>query len=369
MLVMSACDDNMKRTLDDCPVVAHVDENGVVVCNLASIRDTIDLPVSTLFSDFEIVRLENSDDALINDGSVWVSEHHIGFYSYVIAAYKLFDRTGKYLGIITSKGPGPDEFIFSIYDSHVDRSEGKIYLLPWMASKILVFDLQGKALTHIPLPYTVYKGRMKINTAARTLVMHVLPFSDTPCVVWKQDFDGNVLQSVPAGQFVIDPSDYSNEVFSASCGNDLTYYYLARWAAKTDSLYHYSETGNTLSPAFTVQLIDEEERHDYMELPAHYLIYMSADRPDFTKALVDKRTLKGAFFRLRIDMLGDIPGDMIVFDNGYGIANMHPSDLKEQLETALARENLSAGMRQKLTELNAGITDNDNNIVLIGKLK
>ncbi|MDR2497337.1 MAG: 6-bladed beta-propeller [Tannerellaceae bacterium] len=370
LLVPAGCGGSEKRTtMDDCPVVAHADGSGLVVCDLASVRDSLDMPMSLLCPDLEIIRLENSDEALIGDGNVWISEHYLGAYSYDVAAYKFFSRTGKFLGVITTRGQGPNEFVSGIYDSYIDESEGKIYILSMRATKIMVFDFQGNALPPIPLPFIVHKGRIKISAGERTLVVMALPFSDTPCVVWKQDFDGNIISSIPAGQFVIDPGDYNNELFAAFYGNNMTYY-LSRWVAQTDSLYHYSEVENRLTPAFTVQLIDEDEKHTYMELPGHYVIYRSVDKPGSPMVLVDKQTLKGAYVRLRMDMLGDIPGEMMRFANGYGIANMHPSNLKEQLEAAIEHpEKLRPEMLQQLTALNESITDNDNNIVLLGKLK
>ena len=102
--IIFACTGKEKsRTLDDSPVVAYMDEKGVAVLNLSSVQDTIDMPMSTLFSDFEIIRLENSDDAITGDGRVWVSEKYIGIYSYEVGSYQLYDKTGKFLGAIDRK--------------------------------------------------------------------------------------------------------------------------------------------------------------------------------------------------------------------------------------------------------------------------
>jgi hypothetical protein len=112
MILLLGCSDNaaIRMALDDCPVVAHKDE-GVITCDIASVKDTLDMPLGMLLSDFKIVRLENSDEAMVSDeGFIWVSNNYIGTYSYSIGAYKLFDAKEKYLGIITSRGQGPNEF-------------------------------------------------------------------------------------------------------------------------------------------------------------------------------------------------------------------------------------------------------------------
>jgi len=136
----------------------------VVVCNPVLVTDTIDLQLSLLVSDFEIVCLENSDEAIIGDG-----DNYIGTYSYEDGSYKLFDRKGKYLGVITSRGQGLNEFTVGIYDSYIDECGWEIYILPIRTSKILVFDLQGNPLGSIPLPFMLHKGQIKINVKEQIL--------------------------------------------------------------------------------------------------------------------------------------------------------------------------------------------------------
>ena len=372
--ILFACEGNHNySSLDDCPVVAYKDENGVIVCDIASVKDTINMPLSTFCSDVEIIRLENSDDAIVGDGPVWFSKNYIGIYSYSVGAYKLYDRSGKFLCDITKQGQGPNEFLFGILDSYIDETEGKIYILSYRASKIMVFDMQGNPLEPIPLPFIVPKGQMKINLQERTLIMLALPFDDTPYAVWKQDFSGKIIQSIPAGQFVISPSDYSNEVCSNSNGNAIDYY-IINTVPKVDSLYHYDETNNTLVPKFTVNYPNEVKDHGYAELPGYYILGQNLFRRDPTlptrNIFIDKKTLKGAYVRYQLDMLGNIDGDYCVgFRNGYALANLHPSTLKEKIEKAFETENLSEKMQKKLTELNSSIDDNDNNIVMISKLK
>jgi len=373
--ILIACTGNEKGiTLDDSPVVAHIDEKGVVVLNLSSVRDTIDMPMSALFSEFEIIRLENSDDAITGEGIVWVSEKYIGIYSWSVGAYKLYDRTGKYLGDITKRGQGPNEFVISLYDSHIDETEGKINVLSGRATKIMVFDLQGNPLEPIPLPFVVHKGRMKINAKEQTLVMLALPFANTPYAAWKQDFNGNILQSIPADQYVLKRDDYSNEIGETFNTNSIAYY-LTRVVPETDTLYHYDVSANAMIPRFTANFPPEVKLHDYNELSNYYVFRMvvmhsltGTNRSPMI--LIDKQTLKGAYVRWQLDMLGNIFGaNFVSFNRGYYTACVHPASFKEQLEAALEKENLSDEMRKKLTELNSSITDDDNNIVLIGKLK
>lgn len=72
LTVVSSCGNketnvSRKLTLDNCPVIAQViNLQGDPVTNLdfSSVKDTFNLPLSSLLSSFQVIRLENSEDAL-----------------------------------------------------------------------------------------------------------------------------------------------------------------------------------------------------------------------------------------------------------------------------------------------------------------
>lgn len=257
-----SCESKRKKvaiTLDDCPVVAQrIDHKGndLVVCDLSLVKDTFDVPITPFLSSFEVIRLENTDDALIDtQGHICVSENYIGVYSSNPNSYKLFNREGKLQKILSTSGQGPDEYIIGLYDSFIDESEQRVYLLSYMATKILVFDFDGNPLRHIPLAYTAHKGNFHIHPNEEKLTMMVLPFADSPSVIWEQDFDGNVLQEISSSHFVIDPGDYSNEV-KWSCTKKHSAFSLFHWMPENDTLYRYDREKNCLYPQFTLNFKD-----------------------------------------------------------------------------------------------------------------
>lgn len=140
--------------LKDSPVVAQqvITLNGdtIIVCDLSLLKDTIDLPLSTFVSDFELVDLGEDEEALIKEtsggGSIAVSPNYIGIYSGT--GYKLFDKTGKYITSLSARGQGPNEYAFSIYDSYIDEKNDRAYLLPMNGNKILVYDLKGGTIKY-----------------------------------------------------------------------------------------------------------------------------------------------------------------------------------------------------------------------------
>ncbi|WP_233202169.1 6-bladed beta-propeller [Parabacteroides provencensis] len=375
-----SCNNKQKErlTLADCPVIAHKTDS-LITLDFSSVRDTFNVPLSLFLSDYEIIRLENSEEAMVGHSYAFaVSENYIGLYNSNLKDYKLFNRKGKYIRSISSAGQGPDEYYIAIYDSYIDEENGRIYLLSYRANKLLVFDLEGKPLQHIPFPFPVHKGRFRINAKKKELTMMALPFIDTPFVVWRQDFEGNILQSINAGHFVIDPGDYSNDV-NYSQNTSLLDFSLFHWGPIMDSIYHYNEQGNVLEPVFTVKWKDQNiVRHDYAELPTHYFIRLIGEGaswdgtvPRSPLIIVDKNSLQGCYANLKFNMLGNIDGpSYVTFNRGYCIANMFPYELKEQLEKALSKsEKMTPEMKDKLMKLNNSLTEDDNNVLFIGKLK
>ncbi|MDR2921369.1 MAG: 6-bladed beta-propeller [Tannerella sp.] len=376
-LLLSSCGGEQKKrlTLADCPVIASK-TGDLITLDYSAVKDTFNVPLGIFLSDYELIRLENSEEALLGEtGSIAVSENYIGIYNSNPKGYKLFNRKGEYLRTISSVGQGPDEYFMTIYDSYIDEKNGMIYLLPGMTKKLLVFDLEGNPQQRIPFPFMVHKGRFRIDAEKKELIMTALPFLDTPFVTWRQDFEGNILQHIDAGHFVIDPGDYGNEV-NQSQNTTAMDFSLFHWGPTVDSLYHYNEQQNVLEPVFTVKWKgDDIIRHGYTELPTHYFIdldFQFTDHvPRHLRILLDKTTLRGCYANLRFNMLGNIAGPpWLTFNRGYCIANMFPYELKEQLKKALLKpERMTLEMKEKLIKLDNSLTEDDNNVLFIGKLK
>lgn len=383
--LFSACAEKQKKektgTLSSCDVIAEkVNINGheVVVCDLSLVKDTFNISMSFFISDFKMVRLENSEEALVSDCKLWVSDKHIGVYSYMESQYKLFDQDGKFLANIGSQGQGPNEY-FGVYSSYFDETNEKVYLLPIMGKKLLVFDFEGKAYEHIPLSYQVNKGEFCIDPEEQELTVFCLPFETPPSVLWKQDFKGNILQEIDAKPFAVIPGDYSNEImFQQSASQmDYSFFYIV---PRPDTLYHYDSALNQIAPVLTLKYKkDEIPMHEFIELENYYIVELTKlqypDKngnfitPQSPSIIIDKKTLRGCYFNLKYNSLGGIDGPVWhTYKKGYIIASMYPYQIKEQWKKAL-QSNLSPEMKQKIRKLNNSITEDDNNIILIGKLK
>lgn len=359
--------------LKDSPVVAQqvITLNGdtIIVCDLSLLKDTIDLPLSTFVSDFELVDLGEDEEALIKEtsggGSIAVSPNYIGIYSGT--GYKLFDKTGKYITSLSAQGQGPNEYAFSIYDSYIDEKNDRAYLLPMNGNKILVYDLKGNAQPYIPLAHETTKGKFYVDDQKKLLYVANMPFSDTASTFWIQDFEGKLIKEIIAGHLKIVPPDFSNDI-NVSMNTEEIDYSVFHWKNTVDTLYHYNEADNRLAPSFTVNFKDNPILHDYIELPDYYLIRLIEIESDYRYiyGLIDKKTLKGNYIKLKLDMLGNIEA---IFERGLYTANIYAYYLQGQCDRLSDLSSLPSGIAKYIQDLQQNDCEDLNNIILIGRLK
>ena len=357
--------------LKDSPVVAQqvITLNGdtIIVCDLSLLKDTIDLPLSTFVSDFELVDLGEDEEALIKEtsggGSIAVSPNYIGIYSGT--GYKLFDKTGKYITSLSAQGQGPNEYAFSIYDSYIDEKNDRAYLLPMNGNKILVYDLKGNAQPYIPLAHETTKGKFYVDDQKKLLYVANMPFSDTASTFWIQDFEGKLIKEIIAGHLKIVPPDFSNDI-NVSMNTEEIDYSVFHWKNTVDTLYHYNEADNRLAPSFTVNFKDNPILHDY------YLIRLIEIESDYRYiyGLIDKKTLKGNYIKLKLDMLGNIDAPAwAIFERGLYTANIYAYYLQGQCDRLSDLSSLPSGIAKYIQDLQQNDCEDLNNIILIGRLK
>lgn len=148
--------------------------DSIVVLDVGLIKDTMQIRLSQLVDDLEIIKLETRDTALVKSGYMAVSDQYMLLGSYLMPC-KLFDKNGTFLRQIGGLGQGPGEYT-NIYDAQIDEVNNRIYMLPWTSNQLLVFDLDGNILPPIPLPARVPKGVFRVDTKKNLLTMGILPF-------------------------------------------------------------------------------------------------------------------------------------------------------------------------------------------------
>ena len=284
-IALAACSGNERGKLEyfkngkleDLPVVAHsveVDGQEITVCDLSLLKDTIDLPLSFWVDNLQAVKLDGKDEALVGQGPVCVSDNHILIGRANNVPCKLFRRDGSYVGNVGSIGQGPGEYTM-VYDMQIDEQAEHIYLLPWNAKSIFVYDMNGKYIKNIPLnkkyeKLIVPKGKFKVDAAKNRVAVMLLPFDYLPVVGWVQDMEGNIIHEIPMNHLKLKP-DFSNEVISSKISADaLNIYLFPFWELRKDTLYHLNMQSGKLQPKFTLDFGQRKiPIHDYHELPGH----------------------------------------------------------------------------------------------------
>ena len=386
-IALVACTENEKNQLSDLPIVAHqveVDGQEMTVCELGLLKDTIDLPLSYWVEDFETVKLDGKDEALVGHGPVYVSDNYILVRESNNVPCKLFRRDGSFVGKVGSLGQGPGEYT-DVYDMQIDEQAEHIYLLPFRSKAIYVYDLKGNYQKDIPLnkkyeKMMVPKGLFKVDAAKNRVAVMTLPFDYLPLVAWVQDMEGNFLHEVPMNHLKIRPA-FSNEMLSSKCfadALDVSLYTLKE--VRKDTLYHLDMNDGKLYPKFTLDFGGRDiTRHNYFDFSTHYAGSLAAieqvsENSFMVNAtcayLVEKESGKGAFFRTTNDFLDNEPINIISKRciNGYYTLNIEPAALIEKLEKGL-KNNSDETRRKKIEALMKTIDEDDNNYIFIGKLK
>ena len=380
---LGACGKQSKiSALDKLGVVAErktVNNSELISCDITKLKDTVDIPLSYFIEDLQMVKLDNRDEALVGLSLATITDKHILMRNNRQNPFKLFNLKGEFLTTIGSYGQGPNEYL-NVYDEWLDEASEQILILPWTSNRILRFDLQNNALEPIPLRYRVPKGKFFVDTKNSTLSVFLLPFAGSnPVVAWTQDFQGNMIDSISSENLAVHP-DFSNEVFSNRNTNQFDCFLFTFFEQRPDSLYHYNIAENKLDPKFTLDFKDRKWKiHSYQELPLHFMGNVTVEKKlsdnlsiteEPSNFIVDKETLKGGFYKLYNDFLGDMPVEWPSFHNGYYVWNVEPGTLAEKLSKQLNENStITDKERKRLTTLINSIDENENNYIFYGKLK
>ena len=377
--------ENTNDPLANSPIVGQYVQVGtdkVMACDQKLLADTVRIPLSFFTEEMELVKLDNRDEALVGQTGATVSDNYILVYGSRQNPFKLFDRKGKFLTNIGAIGQGPGEYQM-VYDAKLDEANNRIYILPWNASQLLVYDLQGNVLDPIPLCLRCPKAKFNVDLSGGKVSVVLLPFKGYPAVAWTQDLEGKRIDFIEPGHLEA-PQDFSNEVtagFNIPGVFDVNI--LCIMPTRVDSLYRYASDKNRLIPTFTLNFANTDKIpwHGYGEYPHHFVGNFSEPPVEVSPGswtngqtfhyIVDKETGKGSFFTLYNDYFGnlEIGYPSSAFFNGYYTRNIEPGNLMTDIENALKNQDITAEMRKKLTDLQASIDENDNNYVMIAQLK
>lgn len=388
------------NVLDQCNVVAscHLLGNDTLIeCDLRKVEQDIILPLSLLTDTFELVKLDNtSQNAFVSMyRNLTVSDNYLAF-SKDLEVCKLFTRQGKYLMDIGKIGSGPSEYDGGARYVQIDEINQLVYVVGVECNSILAYSLvNGAFVSSIPLAYKrIMNPSYVVNWIDRTVWVVNVPINRVNSIVWLQDFEGNIIQEIPAIHYQRPPYlPVGKERWSA--GNDMV-----RVLTNTshiavdlfqsefgrivkDSVWRYDQSKNKLIPCFTINFENNDNiPHNWVDEWENYYLITLLEEPTpisggysvapSRRFLVDKKSLRGASVHVVLDALGNFPIDQerIKFDNGYFWYNIEPWALREKLQAILTHpENLSAEKKIYLKTLFDSISEDDNNYIFLGRLK
>ena len=108
---MVSCSDT-KNVMTDMPVIAErvqLPTGDLIACDLSKANDTVDVPLSLLTEELQVVKLDNRDEVLVGGWvRTTVSDNYILVSNNKQVPYKLFKRNGEFVCSIGSYGQGPD---------------------------------------------------------------------------------------------------------------------------------------------------------------------------------------------------------------------------------------------------------------------
>lgn len=374
-----------------------MEEDQLYTLDVSSVDKTVcKIPLSDLLESFEIVKLENRPEAFSKIWKRFIDEDFIGVFSRP-DPLKLFTREGKFICSIGDVGEGPGEY-FSVIHASFDKKHNRAYLSDFRGNKIKVYELStGTFLPEetILLPEPCNFPIFYMNPKEKELTVFHIPFQASKTNMrykepnvnfgWVQDFKGNVLQAISAEQYAI-PRNMGSKLHFDVFQSDPPVFAVNLAdirATRNDTLYHYDKVRNELIPRFTTNLpSDPLYLINVVESTLYYYAYGQKYtvevNPEYLEKLwtiqVNKSTKEARYIEVVNDYLGGIEFEFSFFLNHinreYFSKSYEPLELKDLLEGVLQNNtSLSDKKRRELTKLKDSLHENDNNVLLIGKLK
>ena len=350
--------------------IVKVNGNEVVDCNISDVTDTIDLPLSDIINECEVIPLETNEKSLFESVyHVGISDNYIAVHSRGRLPIKLFSRDGKFIRDIGKIGRGPGEFN-SLYGIQLDEAANRIYLTPFAnAKEILVYSLENENMPSIPLAYRQSKFQPFVENNIVTILS--MPFEESGIpVAYQQDLTGKVIQEVQPMPHQILRRDFSSEISSTRNAGANDIFIMAYGSETPDTLYHYDTKLNKLIPKFVATFSGEKEGTWLYEWKNHYWTWVFGRKYKGAKVLVNKKTLKSDFFRIKNDFFGGYEiNKFYMSNNGMFISSVNAMQLMEELDKSLKKGDLKSKEKQKIEQLLSRIKEDDNEVLFIGEMK
>ena len=118
--------------------------------NIKTYLDKSEINIDSLGWQTELIPLETSDSLLIQN--VEILKESMDFY-FIASNGKIFkfDKKGKFLSYIGSKGQGPQDFV-SVTQIQTDDKNKYLYVMDYFGRKMIIYKYNGEFASSFPLP-------------------------------------------------------------------------------------------------------------------------------------------------------------------------------------------------------------------------
>lgn len=361
LLCLAGCQSQPGDKPDGSISIVTPDGHPVTVCDLPKVSSKEEILLSDLVEEFEIIHLDNSEEAFFKAWLTTVTENHIGVRQHSGGPFKLFDRKGNFLHNIGQVGNGPGEYSIGLYDEIIDERNGRVYFAPFMGDKILVYGLDGSHIKDLKLPFRLQKPKIELTDKGHLIVVH-MPFPGDEFFAFEMDLEGNILRGVAPREGMLSES-FDGELFSYRNGTVFDIY-----LTSLDTLYHLNTHSLEIAPVLTSTGREESWFCVYSELPQRYLLNTFSWRTQESRMIsTQKESRRASEVKLVNDYLGKLETEF-KFNKGYFIENLEPGALIEKITNRLAATSADED-REKLNSLLKELNEDQNNVLLVGRLK
>ena len=353
------------------------------------------MSLSDLVESYEVIKLENRDEALVKTYpfGIFVTDNYILLNPDAISPIKLFTRKGQYVADIGGIGQGPGEYK-TIHSCMIDEKQKRIYLGAGRANKILTYDLKGNYLSDEAIHFKeiVHKPCIWMDHDKKHVTVVGLPFSENENsnfaisnnVCWVQNREGDIVHRIPVNHYGL-IGDYSNALVARRNVDAISFSIseVPMLRTRPDTLYHYDAVKNIITPCFTIDHVVSENQSACTVLyetsrsywaqvtlyPNNLSSSVSSVRlPAFNVCVSKKDGNVRRIDRFTDPLLG-LSHLFLMMNNGYICISYDPLELMDALDKVLTQTDLEPDVRKRATDLRNSLHENDNDILIIGKLK
>lgn len=371
LALMVGCGHKNEVSPDTSSII--LDDSNLIQVNYDDVKEKQKINLSDIVESLDVVKMDNSQDALFTRQWIHLSDNFIAVNdgSKDKRPAKLFDKNGRFIGSIGGIGRGPGEYT-DVYNILIDEETNSVYLTEMASNVIHQYDLSGKFIKDIKVGARLNKARLFNNGDSTISIVNlcfndakdgilaatVNPFTEEKSLLVCPELGTNFEGADGAG------IGFENDIFSYrnTSANTFEYTYL-------NKLLKYDPTSGSVSSVLEFTLpknMREDHWLVFNELPDDILVHVVGPKGKTVK--VSKHDGSA----VEIEMINDFCGGMdtgMSFQDGYYFHIYEPRYLKEKVSEFIKTNDVDAKSKDSLLQMINSVEEDDNNIILLGKLK